>query len=150
MNESSTTRKKSKYNNTRCDMEFFVGTVVTMIGLYLFRKGIDPVIKKKPIKIRHSQSVIHELTKGMANFDAPLFPKTKNSQAYNYDKKNTTRVIYLDNQAWWIESGLLTVANIDEDGQIDYNSKKGVDTYTMDKIQLDRTIFIVEKLTEGL
>jgi len=42
------------------------------------------------------------------------------------------------------------VANVDEEGQIDYNSKKGVDTYTMDKIQLDKTIFIVEKLTEGL
>lgn len=131
-------------------MEFFIGSIVTLFGLYLFRKGVTPIINKKTVSVRYNQSTIHEITRGYAKFDAPLFPKTKNSQAHNYDKKNTTRVIYIDNQAWWIESGLLTVADIDEDGQIDYNSKKGVDTYTMDKIQLDKTMFIVEKLTEGL
>jgi hypothetical protein len=131
-------------------MEFFIGTIVTLFGLYFFRKGITPIINKPSVKIRYNQSMVNELTKGMIKIDTPMFPKMKNTQSYAYEKKNTTRIIYLDNQAWGIESGLLTVANIDEEGQIDYNSKKGVDTYTMDKIQLDKTIFIVEKLTEGL
>jgi hypothetical protein len=74
----------------------------------------------------------------------------KKTQSSEYEKKNTTRIIFIDSKAYWIESGLLTTAEVDEQGMINYETKSGVDTYTMDKVQLDKTIFIVEKLTEGL
>jgi hypothetical protein len=36
------------------------------------------------------------------------------------------------------------------DGKVDDESTTTVDTMGMDKVQLDKTIFIVSKLTEGL
>ncbi len=108
------------------------------------------MLKVKPKKIHSSQSILFELTKDLIPVSGPSFPVRPKRQSSEYEKKNTTRIIYMDNQAWWIENGSLTVAGISEDGEIDFESKKGVDTMTMDKVQLDKTIFIVEKLTEGL
>jgi hypothetical protein len=131
-------------------MEFLIGSIVTLFGLYLFRKGITPVLSKPNAKIKYSQSFINDMTFGLA-MSEPMFPKTKIvSQSSNYERENTTRIIYLDGKAWWIESGSLVAANLDEEGNIDFDSKKGVDTMTMDKVELDKTIFIVDKLTEGL
>lgn len=131
-------------------MEFLIGSIVTFIGMFFFRKSVIPIVSAKPKKIHSSQSVIFELTKDLIPISGPTFPVRPKRQSSEYEKKNTTRIIYMDNQAWWIESGSLTVADITEEGEIDFESKKGVDTMTMDKVQLDKTIFIVEKLTEGL
>lgn len=131
-------------------MEFLIGTLVAFAGMFFIRKKIVPNLIVKPKKIKTSQSVLFNLTKDLIPPSQTFFAPRAKTQSSEYEKKNTTRIIYIDNQAWWIESGLLTVANINEDGEIDFETKKGVDTMTMDKVQLDKTIFIVEKLTEGL
>lgn len=131
-------------------MEFLIGSIIAFIGIYFFRKKVNPILAVKPKKIVSSQSILFNLTKHLVPKSEPTFPVRPNRQSYDWEKKNTTRIIYIDNQAWWIESGSLTVANINDNGEIDFESKKGVDTMTMDKVQLDKTIFIVEKLTEGL
>ena len=82
--------------------------------------------------------------------DQSLYNNKKDSQSYNFEKKSMTRMVFIEDTAWWIEDGKLMTAGITEDGEVDINSKKGVDTFTMDKVELDKTIFIVEKLTEGL
>ncbi len=131
-------------------MEFLIGSVVAFVGMYLFRRNATPALSKKPVQIKYSQSKLFEVTKDMISLSGPAFPVRKKRQSSEYEKKNTTRIIYMDNKAWWIESGSLTFANIDEAGQIDFETKMGVDTFAMDEVQLDKTIFIVEKLTEGL
>lgn len=131
-------------------MEFLIGTIVAFAGIFIVRKTVMPTINKKRIRLSFSQSKLFDITKDLVPISAPAFPQRPNRQSSEYEKKNSTRVIYIDNQAWWIENGSLTVADIKEDGQVDFENKKGVDTFAMDKVQLDKTIFIVEKLTEGL
>lgn len=131
-------------------MEFLIGTVVAFAGIWAVRKTVVPQLQKKTIKVSFSQSKLFDLTKDLVSLSTPAFPQRKKTQSSEYEKKNSTRIIYMDNQAWWIENGSLTVSAINEDGTPDFENKKGVDTFTMDKVQLDKTIFIVEKLTEGL
>ncbi len=52
-------------------------------------------------------------------------------------------------KAYWINDNKLFEAPISEEGLIDYSSSSPIDTMTMDKVELDKISFIVEKLTEG-
>lgn len=132
-------------------MEFLIGTIVAFAGMYLVRKITLPKIAQhKKISLRFSQSKLFDITKDLVSLSEPAFPQRKPRQSTDFEKKNSTRVVYMDDKAWWIESGALVFASITPEGLIDFDSKKGVDTFTMDKVQLDKTIFIVEKLTEGL
>ena len=132
-------------------MEFFIGSVVALIGIYFFNKSAVPELLKRPKNIRWSQARLFELTKDLIPVNAPLFGSNKKpTQSFEYEKRNTTRIVYLGGEAWWIDNGKLTNAPLSEGGEIEYDFKKEVDTYTMDSVELDKTIFIVEKLTEGL
>ena len=66
----------------------------------------------------------------------------------HYDKTNV-KVIILDNQAYWIKDNIFYKAPLD--GQsIDKESAEQVDTIHMDKVQLDKMLFIMDKLREGI
>jgi hypothetical protein len=49
---------------------------------------------------------------------------------------------------YWIVNNTFYVADI-VDGNVEENTTRLVDTMTMDKVQLDKIMFIVEKLREG-
>jgi hypothetical protein len=76
--------------------------------------------------------------------------KIKNStqSKKHYDKTNV-KVIILDNQAYWIKDNIFYKAPIN--GQsIDKESAEEVDTINMDRVQLDKMLFIMDKLREGI
>lgn len=83
----------------------------------------------------------------------PAFPKRIKTQATQHFDKNTTRVLYMDGFAWFLKQvdgiNALHTAEITENG-FDENSIQRVDIMTMDDVELKKTMFIVEKLTEGL
>ncbi len=58
------------------------------------------------------------------------------------------RVIIIEGNAYWIVDQTLYTAKI-IDGSVDNETTKKVDTMTMDDVQLEKTQFIVQKLTEG-
>jgi hypothetical protein len=64
-----------------------------------------------------------------------------------YDKKNT-KMIVLDETAYWISQNALYSADF-VDGEVDLETKKTVDTFALNKIQLEKMSSIVEALTEG-
>jgi len=64
-----------------------------------------------------------------------------------FDKKNT-RMIVLDETAYWISQNALYSADF-VDGEVDLETKKTVDTFALNKIQLEKMSNIVEALTEG-
>ena len=59
------------------------------------------------------------------------------------------RVLYINNSAYWIEDSTFYTATF-ANGSILEDTKKAVDTMGMDSVELDKMIFIVDKLTEGL
>ena len=71
------------------------------------------------------------------------------TQAMKDIERNTLRILYFENKAYWIENNQLFEADAPF-GDIDKDSMVKVDTMGMDDVQLKRTMFIVERLREGL
>lgn len=131
-------------------MEFLLGSVFTIVLFSIVRF----VVLKLNLKDRYSispiiytQSRIHSLVgKRVAELIYPKdLPKTQSRELLS---KSEIKVIFSDKHAYWIRDHKLYQADI-INGQIDNSTKKIVDTMAMDKVELDKMFFIVQKLTEG-
>ena len=78
-----------------------------------------------------------------------LFEKKRGkSQSDNHEEKLYTRVVFIENQAYWIKDNSLLIADL-SDGIVLEETTRKVDTIGMDRVQLEKVIEIVNALTEG-
>lgn len=128
-------------------MDYLIGSIVTAalftLGLKLFNRVIPKKIK---MKVSYSQSYVYNVIGPVVKILA--MSKKLETQASKYQDSLYVRVVLADNKAYWISNNVFYVAD-EEDGFIDKDSAKPVDTISMDKVQLEKMIFIVETLTEG-
>lgn len=75
--------------------------------------------------------------------------KRVETQARKYRQSISTRILMMDNTAYWIDGTTVYTASIIND-EIDQDNKKPIDTMGMNDVELKRIMFIVDKLTEGL
>lgn len=129
-------------------MEFLLGFILAIATIFVLRIFIVKNINQSSISvIRYSQARIHEIIKQYIPYD--LFePKKLLTQATNHKNSLYTRVIFLENQAYWIKNNTLFVADMEE-GLVNEETTREVDTMAMDKVQLEKIVYIVEALTEG-
>ena len=129
-------------------MEYFLGSAITMIAMFVTTRTI--VQRKNTIKtnpFRYSQSHIHMLV-------LPLMPDIKKykkkiiSQSSKHQDKINIKVIIVDNKAYFVKDGNFYCAEMD--GQlIDSQTAVIVDTMGMDKVELDKMLFIIDQLKDG-
>lgn len=128
-------------------MDYLIGSVVTatlfFIGKYIFSKKEHKVMT---ISTGYSQSYIYSII-GPVLRVISLTKKLK-TQSADYESSQYVKVVLADHKAYWISNNTFYVAD-EEDGIIDKETAKPVDTISMDKVQLEKMIFIVETLTEG-
>ena len=129
-------------------MEYFLGSVVTLITVVSVNLLIRSQFKKEDGKtvIRYSQSHIHNLIKPFVPHN-PMRP-VKESQAIRHRQSQFLKIMVLDGMAYWIKDNALYTAEI-EDGKVNPETTKQVDTMSMSKVELDKVIFVVEQLTGG-
>jgi hypothetical protein len=134
-------------------MEYFFGSIITLAILYFANRITtkNNLTANKPIKLLSSQSRNHDVVMSRLGYYVPIassyeFSDTQASR--HYTKHSTMRVVLNNERAYWINENKLFVAEL-VDGNIDRESAKVVDTMTMDKVELDRVILIVEELTKG-
>lgn len=125
-------------------LPYFVGSAITVVVLFILSKILNK--KKKRIEIVVTQSLMYRALKKFITFEEPI--KKLKTQASEYEKSQYIPVVLVDNQAYWIMDNALFVAD-QINGTIDKDSARTVDTMGMDKVQLDKTIYIVDTLTEG-
>ena len=128
-------------------MEYLLGSIITILAI-IFLKGRLATIAEQsfPLEIKYRQSHIFQMVKPFLDLNAPR-PRQK-TQSSVYEDKMHVKVVLVGNEAYWILNNVLCVAN-EIDGMIDKETTRPVDTMGMDKVQLDKMIFIVETLTEG-
>jgi hypothetical protein len=128
-------------------MQYLAGSIVTLITMFIVTKLINhPKNIVKTVKTNFSQSRQYEL---VADF-IPITPiKPVITQSMKHDRKQYTRIFFIGNDAYWIEDSRVYTARF-ENGIIDHENKKTVDMTTIDKVELEKMIFVVERLTEGL
>ncbi len=128
-------------------MEFLIGAIVTMLAVFLANKFLIPNIRQLSLKVSYRQSDVFEAIRPSIDYLKSIAPRPE-TQALKYEARHMVKVLILEDKAYWIKDNSVFVADI-IDGDVDKENAKTVDTMSMDKVQLDRLSFIVEKLTEG-
>lgn len=129
-------------------MRYFLGSMSTLIVIFIVTKFFYSNIDLKTNKtIRYSQTHIYELIKPLI-VTKEINKVVKNSQAKVYNEKINIKVIIMENVAYWIKDNIFYMANM-VDGFVDKDTTRTVDTMAMDKVQLDKMLFIMDRLREG-
>ena len=103
------------------------------------------VIKENPF--RYSQSHIHEII-------SPLVPNLREykkiipRQSRNQEEKTNIKVVIFDNKAYFVRDAKFYCAEM-HGTEIDGANATLVDTMGMDKVQLDKMLFIMDQLRDG-
>ena len=121
-----------------------IGTTVTVLlffYIYILRNSVK---NKKETII--SQSMLQYRYSKRKNNSRRL--KTSSQSKIHYDKNNI-KVIIFDNNAYWIKDNIFYKAPL-VNQLIDKDAAEQVDTIHMDKVQLDKMLFIMDKLREGI
>ena len=116
-------------------------TILILFYVYLLRNKISS--NKKVIV---SQSML--LYRYNRLDKKPRRLRTKSQSIIQHDKTNI-RVIIFDNSAYWIKDNMFYKAPLVNE-LIDKESAEQVDTMGMDKVQLDKMLFIMDRLREGI
>lgn len=131
------------------DMQMFLGSLITIVvfltmakllfGKMHGQRGVSPYI--------YRQSTIHHLVSPFIN--AKILNKVKKeSQSVKHFNKTNIKVIIMDGSAFWIKDNVFYTAQMDEGG-VDKDTTSAVDTTHMDKVQLDKMLFIIDQLRDG-
>lgn len=131
-------------------MEFFFGAITTL-AVFISANLIlrNAAMTTQRAQIRYSQSHVHRLISPILEYVPDPVEEKIPRQSNNFVKDSYTRVIILDDNAYWIKDQALYTAEI-FDGMVNKETTRRVDTMAMNKVELDKTMFIVEKLREGL
>lgn len=129
-------------------MEYFIGSFTTMLLLYFVgrvRSSIE--VKNDLFNIHFSQSNMHEIVKPL--LPPTLFEKKKpETQSLKHERKTNVKVIIVEGHAYWVKDNIFYMADMDQD-LIDRETTRVVDTMGMNKVELDKMLFIMDRLMEG-
>lgn len=128
-------------------LEYFLGSMVTLAIVFVMER----LMRNNPISyraLRYSQSHMHSLANNHQKaFHEIASLETQATKHFSNNNKEMKVVLHDDN-AYWILNNTLFTAKLDGN-EIDRDSTKIVDTMAIDKVELNKLMIIVEKLTEG-
>jgi hypothetical protein len=105
---------------------------------------------KVPQKLVMNQSRLVILMNDLIDFYAKKYaPKQINTQATNFFDKKHAKVFVLEETAYWIQENALFCADF-IDGKVDEETKKRVDTFALDEVQLKKMSLVVDTLTKEI
>ena len=125
---------------------------ILIIGLTLiFFSSIIIVMNKKRKnsfnKVLYRQSDMHNILKEF--FFKDIFDdKVVTSQSKIWKEKQTTRVVVIDQKAYWVSGNMFYVGDT-VDGKVRPETGKPLDTTKMSKREVDKMLFILDNLKNG-
>jgi hypothetical protein len=130
-------------------MEYLIGSFTTFVLIFLISFIKKDDVKKEKINIRYSQSHIFDLLSPLLPEVANINKINRNSQSYKHDQKTNIRVIIVDHLAYWVKENVFYKAEV-LDNKVNTDTTEVVDTIGMNEVELDKMLFIMDKLREGL
>jgi hypothetical protein len=127
-------------------LEYLAGSFVTLTIIFVLNRLLSKKLNEtKVFKPRVSQSYLYQF---LASYVESGISKEQKSQSSEFLNKKYVKVVVLENEAYWIHDNQLFVADY-HDGEVDRLSAKQVDTFSMSSKELEKTRYVVDKLTEG-
>ena len=103
--------------------------------------------KKSFNKVLYRQSDMHNILKDF--FFKDIFDdKVVTSQSKIWREKQTTRVVIIDQKAYWVSNNMFYVGDT-VNGQVRPETGKPLDTTKMSKREIDKMLFILDNLKNG-
>ncbi len=127
-------------------MNNFLGALGLTVILLLTIGYIVLFRNKEVYKPMMTQSMIHHQYSMQRKYIEKI---NKKSQSKIRKEKENVRVIILEDTAYWIKDNAFYTAPM-VDNLINKESAIQVDTIHMDKVQLDKMLFIMDRLREGI
>lgn len=128
-------------------MEYFAGSLITLLTVYIVNRLISKQIaEKKNTVVRYSQSHVYRLANDIVF--GPVNAVKKLTQSKKYIQESHIKVVVSENKAYWIKDHQFFVADV-VNGNVDNDSTKQVDTMSMNDVELKKMLIIVETLREG-
>jgi hypothetical protein len=129
-------------------MEYLIGSLATFILIAMMSKVM---LKNKDLKPKkafvYRQSHIFDLVKPLLPPLSSLKPERK-SQSVSHESKTNVKVIIMGSQAFWVKDNMFYMADMDGHN-IDKDTTRRVDTMGMNKVELDKMLFIMDQLRDG-
>ncbi len=127
-----------------------MNSIYGALGLTLFLFliiGYVVIFKNKAVpEPMMTQSMIHHKYAMRKKYIDKI---NKKSQSKIRQEKENVRVIIVENEAYWVKDNAFYTAPLIND-LIHKDAAVQVDTTHMDKVQLDKMLFILDKLREGV
>lgn len=117
-------------------------TITILLVLFVYTLGLRH--RDRPQIISQSM-LLYRYTNGK-KYSRKIISKTQSKN--HYDKTNV-KVIIVDSHAYWIKDNIFYKAPLVNE-LIDKTLAEQVDTIHMDRVQLDKMLFIMDKLREGI
>lgn len=126
----------------------FISCLSIVMAMYFAMEKYEKINKIDIKPIRYRQSHIHSIISPFIYSDDSGKP-VKKTQSRNHDAKVNIKVIIMDNKAYWIKDNIFYTADMLLDGTVNKETTRRVDTMGMSNVQLDKMMFIIDKLREG-
>jgi archaellin len=120
---------------------------LTLIAFYSIIIIMNKKRKKSFNKVLYRQSDMHNILKNF--FFKDIFDdKVITSQSKIWKEKQTTRVVIIDQRAYWVSNNMFYVGDT-VDGKVRPETGKPLDTTKMSKREVDKMLFILDNLKNG-
>lgn len=126
-------------------MEYLIGSIVAIALIILLNIFTKRLPTDERITIQTSQSYLFSLMGNSLALKNMVKPKP--TQASKHLEKMFVRILIVNGKAYWIKDNVFYVADV-EGEDIDKANAKEVDIMSMDKVQLEEAMFIIDKLKE--
>lgn len=121
----------------------FLGLTLCSFLYIIYRRKKN----KKFLKIAYRQSSIHVMIKDFIPKNLYRKPQKK-SQSLKHVEKNTIKVIFVEDKAYWVSNNIFYCADA-IDGNVDVDTTKPIDATDMSKKDIDKMLFILDNLQNG-
>ena len=130
-------------------MEYLIGCFSTLAILFFIGKynNYNKFNKDPIISIKYRQSSMYELIKELLPKET-FNKKISKTQSMEYEKKINIKVIIVGGCAYWVKDNIFYMADMFA-GLINKDTTRIVDTMGMDKVELDKMLFIMDRLRDG-
>jgi hypothetical protein len=128
-------------------MQELIAIGLTLPLVWVILKLMRKKARKKFSKTLYRQSDIHRLLKYFFSIRLPN-NEGHSSQLTKRKEKSMIKVIFVDNQAYWVSENTFFVAE-SVNGEIQRQTARPVNTNGLSKVDLDKMLFILDSLKNG-
>lgn len=128
-------------------VNILITMVLTLTSFCYILITINKKRKNSFNKVLYRQSDMHNILKDF--FFKDIFDdKVITSQSKIWKEKQTTRVVIIDQRAYWVSNNMFYVGDT-VDGKVKPETGKPLDTTKMSKKEVDKMLFILDNLKNG-